>query len=111
MPIPPPTIEIKQNIDYLRDFIFHKFWDPEAEPNLEEEEDISGKIVIVTGANAGLGQETALQLAKRGAKVILACRDLQKAQKAVEYIKSKVPKAELVSKAGTGKSFLIHKLD
>jgi NAD(P)-dependent dehydrogenase (short-subunit alcohol dehydrogenase family) len=36
--------------------------------------DLSGKVVIVTGANAGIGEVTARQLAKQGATVILACR-------------------------------------
>ncbi|XP_036363093.1 retinol dehydrogenase 14-like [Octopus sinensis] len=37
--------------------------------------DLTGKIAIVTGANIGLGKETALELSLRGAKVILACRN------------------------------------
>lgn len=41
-----------------------------------------GKVVVITGANTGIGRETALDLAKRGAKVYLACRDLSKADTA-----------------------------
>ncbi len=47
---------------------------------------IDGKVVIVTGANTGIGRETALDLANRGAKVYLACRDLTKADAAKEDI-------------------------
>lgn len=43
---------------------------------------IDGKVVVITGANTGIGRETALDLAKRGARVYLACRDLVKADTA-----------------------------
>jgi hypothetical protein len=39
----------------------------------------TGKTAIITGANTGIGKETAIDLSKRGARVILACRDLNKA--------------------------------
>ncbi|KAK7507085.1 hypothetical protein BaRGS_00001936, partial [Batillaria attramentaria] len=45
-------------------------------------ERIPGKTVIVTGANTGIGKETAKELARRGGRVILACRDLERAEKA-----------------------------
>lgn len=43
---------------------------------------IDGKIVIITGSNTGIGYETALDLAKRGGKIYLACRDLVRADAA-----------------------------
>lgn len=47
---------------------------------------LNGKVAIITGANTGIGFETALDLAKRGATVILACRNLEKSNKAAQKI-------------------------
>lgn len=55
----------------------------------------TGRIAIVTGANIGLGYETTLVLAQKGATVIMACRDLQKATKAKEAILQQLPTARL----------------
>lgn len=55
-----------------------------------------GKIAIVTGANIGLGYETTIGLAKKGAKVIMACRNLEKAKQAKKEIEQKVPDADLM---------------
>lgn len=57
---------------------------------------LDGKTVIITGANTGLGKETALELCKRGARVIMACRDLNKALIASEEIKQIYADANLV---------------
>ncbi len=40
---------------------------------------MEGKVVAITGANTGIGKETALELSKRGAKVLLLCRSMDKA--------------------------------
>lgn len=43
---------------------------------------MDGKVVIITGANTGIGKETALDLAKRGARVYMACRDFKRCEDA-----------------------------
>jgi NAD(P)-dependent dehydrogenase (short-subunit alcohol dehydrogenase family) len=48
-----------------------------------------GKVCIVTGANAGIGKETALGLAKLGATVVMVCRDRQRGEEAQSEIKRK----------------------
>lgn len=48
--------------------------------------DLAGKTAIVTGANAGIGFETALALYESGAHVVLACRSMQNAQEAFNRI-------------------------
>jgi NAD(P)-dependent dehydrogenase (short-subunit alcohol dehydrogenase family) len=50
--------------------------------------DLSGSQTLVTGASAGLGQETARALAAHGASVILAVRDLEKGERAAEPIRA-----------------------
>ncbi|XP_076577541.1 retinol dehydrogenase 12, like isoform X1 [Chaetodon auriga] len=49
-------------------------------------ERLEGKTVVITGANTGIGKETAIDLAKRGAKVIMACRDMDRAQAAMKEV-------------------------
>lgn len=48
--------------------------------------DMTGKIVIVTGSNTGIGKITALELLRRGAKVIFASRDEAKTQEVIDSI-------------------------
>ncbi|KAM4553003.1 retinol dehydrogenase 12-like isoform 1-T1 [Fundulus diaphanus] len=50
---------------------------------------LDGKTILITGANTGIGKETAIDMARRGARVILACRDMDRANKAAEEIKKK----------------------
>jgi NAD(P)-dependent dehydrogenase (short-subunit alcohol dehydrogenase family) len=55
--------------------------------------DLTGKVIIVTGANSGIGYEAALELARKGGRTILACRSMDKAQAALNQIEAQVPNA------------------
>jgi len=57
--------------------------------------DQHGRIAVVTGANGGLGLETARQLAAKGAHVVMAVRNQKKATAAVDEIRASVPDAAL----------------
>ncbi|XP_067456345.1 retinol dehydrogenase 13 isoform X2 [Thunnus thynnus] len=48
---------------------------------------LDGKTVLITGANTGIGRETSRDLARRGARVVMACRDLTRAEQAAEEIR------------------------
>ncbi|RZF33778.1 hypothetical protein LSTR_LSTR014947 [Laodelphax striatellus] len=50
-------------------------------------QDLNGKVAIVTGANCGIGFETARALALHGCLVIFACRSMERAQAAIDKIK------------------------
>jgi NAD(P)-dependent dehydrogenase (short-subunit alcohol dehydrogenase family) len=50
--------------------------------------DLAGKTIVVTGGNSGIGYEAALVLAGKNARVVLACRDPEKAQEAVGAIRA-----------------------
>lgn len=57
--------------------------------------DVTNKTVLITGANAGLGFETARYFATHGATVILSSRSLEKGQAACELIQVEAPHAKL----------------
>lgn len=57
--------------------------------------DAAGLRILVTGANAGIGFWSSLQLAGRGAEVIMACRNTRKAETAAQTIRARVPAANL----------------
>lgn len=50
---------------------------------------MKGKICLITGANSGIGKATAIGLAKMGASIIMVCRNQERGERALKYIKSK----------------------
>jgi len=63
----------------------HNYWTNKDSPEQ------TGRIAIVTGANSGIGYETARVLAQKGARVIMACRSMGKANKAAIQIRAENP--------------------
>jgi NAD(P)-dependent dehydrogenase (short-subunit alcohol dehydrogenase family) len=57
--------------------------------------DQTGRIAVVTGANSGIGYVTASELARKGALVVLACRDAGRGQSALAQIQCEVPGARV----------------
>lgn len=63
---------------------------------VEQIPDLTGKVVVITGANTGLGKENARALAGRNATVVLAVRSEEKGHAAAEEIRGANPSARLV---------------
>ncbi|ELU06617.1 hypothetical protein CAPTEDRAFT_150180 [Capitella teleta] len=59
--------------------------------------DLSDQFAVVTGANSGIGYETARSLALHGAHVVLACRDSHKAAAALQKIRQERPSAKVTN--------------
>ncbi|MCR9253813.1 MAG: oxidoreductase [bacterium] len=63
--------------------------------NITDIPDQSGRIALVTGANNGIGFQTTLALSKYGFKVVMGCRNKEKAELAKSQIIKEFPKADL----------------
>ncbi|MEM9773616.1 MAG: oxidoreductase [Chloroflexota bacterium] len=64
-------------------------WTQDDIPNLE------GKVIVITGANSGLGLESTKAMAANGATIVMACRNMAKAEKAKDEVLRAVPSAKL----------------
>ena len=62
---------------------------------LDDLPDQTGRVAIVTGANTGIGFETAAALAQKNATVVMACRNRKKAEDAIQRIRERTPDAKL----------------
>jgi NAD(P)-dependent dehydrogenase (short-subunit alcohol dehydrogenase family) len=51
----------------------------------------TGKLILITGANSGIGYQAALKLARKGAHVLLACRDRQRGEAALTLLNAEAP--------------------
>jgi hypothetical protein len=68
---------------------------PEKKWTADDIPDLSGKTVVVTGGNSGIGYEAALEFARHHAQVVLACRSMNKAAAAAAQIATGAPGAKV----------------
>ncbi|KAI1314550.1 hypothetical protein EDD11_002025 [Mortierella claussenii] len=82
------------SIDFFRNSITQwQFWKTYFTPDRYSHDaipDLLGKVIIVTGANTGLGYATTVALAGHGAHVIMACRNEKRAMEAIQRAKQEI---------------------
>ncbi|KAJ7750814.1 NAD-P-binding protein [Mycena metata] len=83
--------------DFIKSLATESF-PPKSKFTIQDVPDLSGKVIIVTGGNSGLGFATSKVLVERGAKVYIATRNETKAKEAIEQITKETGKAPLFLK-------------
>ncbi|KAH7911148.1 hypothetical protein BJ138DRAFT_1151409 [Hygrophoropsis aurantiaca] len=73
-------------------WVWRELFPPKAQFSANEIPDMSGKVAMVTGANAGIGKETARVLLTKNAKVWIVARDQSKGEAALKELKEKTGK-------------------
>ena len=61
-----------------------------------KDKSLNGKTVLITGGNSGIGFETAVELAKRGAKLIIGCRNVKNVEMRIRSLAPAVENIECV---------------
>jgi NAD(P)-dependent dehydrogenase (short-subunit alcohol dehydrogenase family) len=69
------------------------------------EPDMTDMVVVITGANSGIGKMTAVGLARAGATVVMACRDLAKSRSAQADVRSLSAPSRVLMLAGSAQRF------
>ncbi|KAJ6514336.1 NAD(P)-binding protein [Mycena vitilis] len=72
--------------------ILKQAWPPKSKFSVDDVPDLSGKVIIVTGANSGVGKETVKALLQHNAKVYLAARSPANARAAIDDLKAQTGK-------------------
>ncbi|KAL1946144.1 hypothetical protein VTO73DRAFT_15271 [Trametes versicolor] len=80
--------------------LFSQGFPPKTTYSVDQIPDLTGRVVLVTGGNTGIGYETIKALLQHNAKVYMATRSKEKAEKAIASLKE-----------ATGKEALFHELD